>query len=242
MHLRNEVALPNPAKHQHVIDEYRFVNVLAGTLSDGTTGSKVIWYDERTGRASSSITICRPDGVMATVEGATVTAIRCGLLAALALESVFEVGEVGRVGIRGYGRLGQAIHDVLMDLTPHRIQPIYSPRQSAITPPLNAFDALITATSLRYDPPLEFDPLARTRAYIAFDSALSLGPSFRERTITHSDHPEQLLAHWGDEFPGETPPVVHPLLEPVGEGPVSYYCFGVAVADLVVARGLLWNE
>lgn len=243
--LRMEIQEPQTPKLQRLLraDGARYVNALPATLRDGTTGAKVIWHDEPSGRTSSLVTVCRPDGTLAALDGNRVTAIRCGLLAALCLTRHIPLTERARIAIRGYGKIGRGVHEVLSALTAaYTVQVIPSPRQPAVeaSDRLASFDAIITACAMRGDAPLDFDRSARTRAYIALDGNTSLGPTFRDWLPSYSDFPAQLREHWADEFPGEIPPALLEITD-APEEPAAYYCYGIGVADLIVARGLLWT-
>lgn len=79
--------------------------------------------------------------------------------------------------------------------------------------------------------------LADVPLVIALDSGYVFDESFRRERELYTDHPEQLIAHYADEFPYDKEIRQHKnLTEAKPGGKAIVHLFGVAIADLVVAK------
>jgi hypothetical protein len=233
-----------PPKTSIELGHDRFLHALPASLSDGTAGCKTIWIDEASGASESIVMVVRPDGESYTMNGTTVTSLRCGLMAVFCAEQLFPLGSMLRLGVVGYGRIGGAVERVMREFYDlDSCEVVLSPREDPYRrlDILADCDIVVTCASVRrQDTPLVFDAAARTRAYIAFDSGFTLGPSFRALQ-SRCDYPRQMTAHWTDEFPhdGPEPPALGLITDPtVRPGPVVFYSYGIGIADLIVAEHL----
>ncbi|MDX5370575.1 MAG: hypothetical protein LPL29_14490 [Alphaproteobacteria bacterium] len=243
-----------------------FVNTMTARLRDGTFGTKTVYVNEATGALSARTTVFGKHGdLIGTVRSDDLTALRCGLMTALAIELYMGgLPERMKVGLIGTGRINLMVARVLKELIP-KVSFIAkgSPRDpeknlKEIPARLPFFlsefgecDAVVSCTSSESeDEVLQIEQFGlkrtsdRPMAFIAHDGGWIFGESFRQAFYNFSDHPEQMLKD--DDFPFDRGRYEFNDLNKlrtfgvVGpDGPVNIYLSGMAYTDVIVAHELL---
>lgn len=241
----------------------RYFNQMAAVLSDGTFGGKMVFVDELAGKLGGKIVVYDRDMRLVTeCDAERITAIRCGLMAALAIHRFYQSSAPFyrnlMIGFIGNGRINQATAKVLNALWGcwnFRLcgSPAAPGRNAGSFPGLKSIaldkgrlsdcDVVISCTNNNDQAAMvEADQIDGPELFIAQDSGWMLGPSFRRRYASFTDNVEQLNKAMSHEFPFDPePPVIAGDLNTYKFGrneKACVYLYGIALADVVTARAL----
>lgn len=244
-----------------------YVNIMSARLENGICGTKLIHVDEGKGQSSSVISFVDGTGEVRSVSGDFITPLRCGLMVAHALQNYYGIhrnSEI-RIGLIGTGKINRMTAYVLRALWGINN---FVARGSPLNPYKNAHQlrendsfsvevdatedlallntcyAVISATNtLSPAHAIPFSLFAGGESspslFIAQDSGYIFGPSFREQLPSYADYPDQLQAHFAEEFPYDSEQVVfHPLNRGIKHNRAAVYLYGMAFADVAVAHYL----
>lgn len=211
---------------------------------------KTICSDDVEGKRSECIMYRTPNRTKLLMDE-NITPIRCGLMAALACEKFYDMSSSPRVGFIGTGEINLQTCRTLKKLFGIDDIVIWGTRNHAkfreicknvvvdwYFEHLNECDIIITCTTAysSYDQ-IGFNELSKPKLFISQDGGYLLGESFRRYTTCYSDHEEQIMKHYEDEFPHDEERVPMPTMsEPSRAYPISVYLYGTALADLIVTE------
>jgi ornithine cyclodeaminase/alanine dehydrogenase-like protein (mu-crystallin family) len=234
----------------------------------GWFGSKTIYFDysqEGPTNRSSVTSLFKPDGSLAAVyESSYLTLIRTALMVILTTEQAgLKLNESTVVGLIGAGKVNFGVLYLLnhmrgvkhffihtrsecerfrektksLGIELHD-DPGYPPKHL-----LRRCDFVASATT-SHKPALNLEAVREQRLLIALDTGYLFGPSIREELFHFTDHPEQLTNHRELEFPYDLHWREPYCLTGFSEGflPAIVSLYGVALADIVVAKGAYERE
>jgi len=257
-----KISVPVRCGAEGLIEAY--ANVMFAILADGTFGSKTVLVDEPAGTLSAVTTVFDKDGDLeGTVDSAALTATRCGLMTAFAIDQAFDCTDYDKliVGLVGVGRINIAVARMLNEiLGVRRFMLKHGPsgktRGNAILIPgdtleasdyhqLNMCDVVVSCTTnANRDTMMKLpDPaISETRLYIAHDGGWLFDESFRDRCLAYADHPQQIDA--GHDFPfDEFNPLVSTIFDlnalhgqACSGSPSIVYLSGMAMSDVIMAQ------
>jgi hypothetical protein len=218
---------------------------MSARLLDGTVGSKTIYVDEESGDMKSTTILYSPDGMMKAVNSDGLTRTRCALMAALSIERFFTPESIKHlvIGFIGNGRINNETERVLRELFGAK-QFKYKARNGCFIN-FDDVDVVISCTtSDSQEDQISFGIAPNASLYIAQDTGWLLDQSFRANCISYSDYPDQIMAHYKNEFPWDSGKYSFKPLYRISEEeeaqeyllPVAVYLYGVAIADVVVAE------
>lgn len=249
-----------PLEMNEIQSPVSYFNQMASVLSDGTFGGKFVFVDEVNGRLGGRVLVYNKDfSLAADYDAERITAIRCGLMAALAIDRFFmdpNKYRHMRVGFIGNGRINQATAQVLNELwgiwdfrlcgsqaaRGRNLTKFPGLKTIALTPDrLSDCDVVISCTN-NNDPDqmVSANEISGPRLFIAQDSGFMFDHTFRDRYRSFTDNVEQLQAAVSHEFQLDPePPVLfgnlnHPRLGNIDAACV--YLYGIALADVVTAK------
>ncbi|MBF0135316.1 MAG: hypothetical protein H7833_12145 [Magnetococcus sp. DMHC-1] len=242
-----------------------YLNQMMAVLSDGTFGSKLVFVDEGTHRLGGRVVVYdKSFALLVDQDAETITALRCGLMAALAMDRYFRCTPRLRrdltIGFIGTGRINQMTAWVLRTLWGCerfliRGSPTHINKHAALFPEcakvadgirdFSNCNVIVACTNNRSAEHLiETDAIHGPILFIAQDGGYLLGSSFRQRFPSFTDDMPQLSRSLQEEFPFDRTPVSlvgdlnHPAFLEQGNQPataVCVYLYGIALADVVTA-------
>lgn len=237
---------------------------LLGNIPGGVSGGKIIHANE-TEEIQKAATVIFANGghELVVVESSWLTNLRCGLMAAIAIERFLpDVGADMIVGLAGLGRINVLTARVLHDLWGVREFVVRGSRRNRAhnvdvlidaipgvrvrcddTPQMEILactDCVISCTTNNYpDDTARFEWLSNVPLFVAQDEGYFFGQSFRDALPFVSDHPEQHHSHWRDSFPWDEPgerQIQNLAATTLPKGSqVVVYLLGIILADLIVA-------
>lgn len=229
----------------------------------GYFGTKTIYYSyEKPVKRSARTVLFNSQGDIENIfDSENLTAIRCGLLTILAIKRTGLEFSSGIIGLVGYGKINQTVKKVLASYYPNLKFVIRDPSNQAIsyydlwedstkpTELLNMCDVIVTATtSSDLSQTLTLKEVRNNHNQLVV--CLDLGWAFRDSledplVKTCTDHTEQLLEHWKEEFPWTSKIPCHlPVMTkkdcPKFEGNeiIMSFIYGVAISDIAIAAYL----
>ena len=233
-----------------------YANVMGARVGDHV-GTKLVIVDEEAGTMTArTLVFDRWGTLVRNVESATLTALRCGMMAGLAAEFFYGrelLDRSTKVGLIGIGQLNIWTAHVFRHL--YGVERFWikgSPRHPmknaewlvncdtvlATEADLRGCDVVISATNVPdQGESLSYERIGGAELFIAQDGGWLLDRSFRAHLPSFTDNVDQLRGHWDDEFPGERIPTLLSLDAPaLRVAPrAAVYLYGVALADIVVA-------
>lgn len=239
----------------------RYVNTMSARVL-GASVKKLIDIDDETGVVLETVNYKK--GVKAKVELTNVglTPVRCSLMTCLAVDMLSKrpkkIGYIGNgrinlenckaisklIGkhiaiIRGSERDREKNYDKFRDVA--RFVYVDNTEDLSL---LNRCDVVIACTSTADEADMIENELLRdVPLVIALDSGYLLGETFRTERKLYTDHVEQLLAHYKDEFPRDKEVHKHEQLKKDKEKtPKLVSLFGIALADLVTAKHFIRGD
>jgi hypothetical protein len=240
------------------------ISVMYGETIDGFFGSKTISVRDTTEgtKRSSVTTLFDNDGsLLAVYESSHMTAIRCGLMAAMAMERC-GLQNCSEVGLIGFGKVNVHVMGVLRGLFGIRNFVVYGRKGTpylAVTIIQDGLDVNITNRSLQ-----EFiidqevvnsattnsdrrnllgrEKFKNTKLILTWDTGYMIG-DWTRRQNHFSEYPEQLAAVKNIEFPFDESGLLFPrALTSLSEkdlnqeNPVTVSFYGIGLADIIVAK------
>lgn len=220
----------------------RRLTSMSARLFDGTCGTKVILMDENTGNMKSHTIVHKPNGQVKVVDSEELTRIRCGMMAAYAIEKFFVNKSLNRLTVVfiGDGRINRTTQEILNDMFGCSVFYYIDTRdEHCVTVIPDEVDVVISCTTACTEKEtISFDAI-NAKLFIAQDSGYIFDKSFRENYESYCDYPEQILRHWHNEFPWDDSTVaLHQLVNLDGSNDdfkAVVYLYGVAVADIALA-------
>lgn len=221
-----KVSIPIARSSDGLITSY--FNMMSAVLTTGEFGGKLVFVNEGANILTGRVVVFDKDGnLIVNCRADRLTAIRCGLMAALAIKLFFGSVENSRlrIGFVGMGRINSATLEVLHLLwgcdeflikgSPHRPYPKPNVFLDGISyghvvdaGDLAACDVVISCTNLQNpSEALSADNFSggNVRLFIAQDGGWTLGPSFRRLYPSFCDSTPQILKNLSHEFPFDTP-------------------------------------
>jgi hypothetical protein len=241
-----------------------YVNSMFARLADGTFGAKTVYVDETAGTLSAATTVFDGDGDLeGMVDSAALTADRCGLMTAFAIDQAFDCTDYSKMilGLVGVGRINLAVARMLHEILGIRRfmlkhGPTGKTRGLGVLIPgdtleasayhqLSMCDVVVSCTTnANRDTMMKLpDPaISETRLYIAHDGGWLFDESFREHCIAYADHPQQIDA--AHDFPfDEYNPLVSAIFDlnalhgqACSGSPAIVYLSGMAMSDVIMAQ------
>jgi ornithine cyclodeaminase/alanine dehydrogenase-like protein (mu-crystallin family) len=275
--------LYNPSKLTQVMKKNVETNepisscsVMWGRLPiSGYFGTKTIYYsyDIPLKRSSRTVLFDSTGDVAGIYDANVLTAIRCGLLAILAIKQTGKViTKDSTVGLVGFGKINSMVGRVLKAyyniagyvirdpkcnaMSAEHWMPSNTRFESLNTPSklLKECDIIVTATTnsdLENALGLEDVTNGGKRLIICLDLGWLLKNGLNPHISCCTDHPEQLIEHWKEEFPWDPVGMHLPPMVP-GQCPkfdqtstkqtIISYIYGIAVADIAIAAYLHSQE
>lgn len=236
----------------------RYTNVMYARTENGIF-TKVIAIDDRIGFRDVKEEIVYVDNNLnvTCVENLFLTTVRCGMMAALAIDFNQFGKPDTKVGFIGNGKINQqtamilsaqfGIHEFVI-----RGRFGYRSRNKEVFEKygnvqvdesddlsiLNTCDVIVSCTNSNSKSNLVSNAdLSEPRLFITQDCGYLLDESFRDEAgmSCFTDHPEQLYEHYREEFPFDDALRYFELMrETNDDGRKSVYLYGIAIADAIV--------
>lgn len=226
--------------------------------------TKVISIDDISGKTNENIIYTDNDLNIYEFNNIGLTTLRCALMACLAVDLNMTITEKTKVGFIGNGKINRKTCEALRrlfgvnkfvirgsakDRAKHQLYfEAFGDVEVDYTESLqilNSCDVVICCTNAyKREDLIPRKKLNKPKLFISQDSGYVLDESFRHKTKCYSDYPEQLSAHYQEEFPydrktyklrGE-PPTFNQLRldrKPSIKAK-SIYLYGLAIADAIV--------
>jgi ornithine cyclodeaminase/alanine dehydrogenase-like protein (mu-crystallin family) len=236
------------------------VNATFGRLSNNYFGTKTIYYsyEEHTKRTSIT-TLFNPKGkLVAVYESSELTAIRCGLMVAYAMEKIFKVDSRMKVGLIGAGKINSLTAIILHRLFGIRDfiiltrsgkaeyfdanvsntpigKKIWYKHSDARLEAMKPCSVIISATTNSTKSGMigqrfvENIPLLITQ-----DTGYLFSSSIRKSRYHYGDFPKQILAVKEIEFPYDEDMAIIPLVN-LDSTPAIVSLYGTGVSDVAIA-------
>jgi len=226
-----------PIKLVREIDKNVFCSIMPAQ-TDKVLGCKVITWNEDNGE-TDAVVVRVIDGKIVVDRVPMFTAFRCALMALSSAYQVFlDTKAKLKLGIVGYGKIGKAVEELFKQQYDIQTVVLESPRKKKNPDPsiLKDCDVVVTATTTRDDPQIEYNNTWKTKLFISFDGGYILGSSFRKLLPSKSDYPEQILRSFFSEFPNDKESPDFGYFNQHYEGPHCVYIYGTGLADLIAMR------
>lgn len=238
-----------------------FVNFMFCRLSDGHVGCKLILVDEERGTMDGRVVVLDSSGeLVCDLEAGSLTATRCALMAAYAIEEFYWPNSPTQAtfGLLGSGRINAETYRLLRALcgAQRKILVKASPREprknmqlfegARFIDDVRDFDVdvVISCTNARAkDEVVETsdfgDAFPLPCLFVAQDTGWLLGRSFRQHYSSFADDVDQLEEVAGAEFPWDARPPIFigdlNTLHGMRQERACVYLYGIALADVVTA-------
>ena len=247
----------------------RSTNIMYASLP-GRNIAKVISIDDVTGISHETVVYTDKHLQTQVCQDRGLTAIRCGIMAALAADLNYSINRMTKVGFIGNGNINQKTMEVLNILfgiescvirgskknrskNIEKFEDILHGRGTIIVDDtencrwLNECEIVFCCTSsYTEDDMISAEMLHAPNVIVAQDSGYVLDESFRKGLgrLSFTDHEEQLFEHYRSEFPYDKRRRRFLTMHDESDSPCkkAVYLYGVAIADLIVFEEFFKEE
>lgn len=236
------------------------VTHMKGETVDQTFAHKVISIDDDVSMTKETFEVRSNDNRWFAFEDCGLTRYRCAEMTSLAIKLVYP-NKLKRVGFIGNGptnllnciaiKRDFGVNSIVLRGSPRNyaknvgdfmtVCKEVSVDTSEDMRLLNECDIVVVCTSsCTKDAVISHGDLKGPRLILTLDSGFYIGESFRTHRTSFSDFPEQIMAHYADEFPFDEEVHQFEYMRKLEDGEEAVvYLYGVSIADAVAAERLV---
>lgn len=258
----------NPVKHSFdlgtdgkVITAY--LNVMYAKSHNGVITKTISMNDlDKTKKTNEDIIYTDNELNVYRASNIGLTPLRCALMACLSIDNYLPISPAMKIGFIGNGKINMKTCECLHTLfgisdfvirgsirnrAKNKDQFIELSQSNKVVVDdtddfslLNECDAIVVCTtSTEIEHMISYQELSKPKLFVIQDSGYLFDESFRQIVSSYTDHVEQIMSHYHEEFPHDSK--IHAInqmhirhTDTKGKHQKAVYLYGIAFADCVV--------